>query len=167
MWPCISYMTFCGTFPHLLAKHVKQFLIPLITHGEVMTILKKYSEQLNERQTEAVAALTGPLLILAGAGSGKTRVLTFRIANLIAQGECTADQILAVTFTNKAAREMENRIVKLLTDLGIPVFERMWVSTFHSICAANFARGHSPAGLSAVLCHLRRRRPNVVDQEGS
>lgn len=100
-----------------------------------MTILKKFADQLNERQTAAVAAMTGPLLILAGAGSGKTRVLTYRIANLVAQGECTADQILAVTFTNKAAREMENRIVQLLQELGIPVFERMWVSTFHSICA--------------------------------
>jgi len=100
-----------------------------------MTILKKFADVLNERQAEAVAAMTGPLLILAGAGSGKTRVLTFRIANLIAQGEATADQILAVTFTNKAAREMETRVVKLLTELGIPVYERMWVSTFHSICA--------------------------------
>lgn len=100
-----------------------------------MTILKKFSDQLNERQTEAVATLTGPLLILAGAGSGKTRVLTFRMANLIAQGECTADQILAVTFTNKAAREMELRVVKLLQEMGVPVYERMWVSTFHSTCA--------------------------------
>jgi DNA helicase-2/ATP-dependent DNA helicase PcrA len=100
-----------------------------------MSILEKFAETLNERQAEAVATLHGPLLILAGAGSGKTRVLTFRMANLIAQGEATADQILAVTFTNKAAREMEHRTVKLLGDMGIPVFERMWVSTFHSTCA--------------------------------
>ncbi len=100
-----------------------------------MTILKKFADTLNERQAEAVATLNGPLLILAGAGSGKTRVLTFRMANLIAQGEATADQILAVTFTNKAAREMESRTVKLLGDMGIPVYERMWVSTFHSTCA--------------------------------
>src|SRR6478609_2585294 len=100
-----------------------------------MAILKKFADVLNERQAAAVDATTGPLLILAGAGSGKTRVLTYRIANLIAQGEATADQILAVTFTNKAAREMETRVVKQLHDLGIPVYERMWVSTFHSICA--------------------------------
>jgi DNA helicase-2/ATP-dependent DNA helicase PcrA len=100
-----------------------------------MSILKKFAVELNPPQTAAVETLNGPLLILAGAGSGKTRVLTFRMANLIAQGEATADQILAVTFTNKAAREMETRVVKLLHDLGIPVFERMWVSTFHSICA--------------------------------
>lgn len=100
-----------------------------------MAILGKFAEVLNPRQAEAVDAVTGPLLILAGAGSGKTRVLTYRIANLIAQGEATADQILAVTFTNKAAREMENRVVKLLHDLGITVYDRMWVSTFHSTCA--------------------------------
>ncbi|MGE0529226.1 MAG: ATP-dependent helicase, partial [Bdellovibrionales bacterium] len=100
-----------------------------------MTILKKFAETLNERQAEAVATLNGPLLILAGAGSGKTRVLTYRMANLIAQGEATASQILAVTFTNKAAREMEMRVLALLQELGIPVYEKMWVSTFHSICA--------------------------------
>ncbi|NJL25903.1 MAG: UvrD-helicase domain-containing protein [Calothrix sp. SM1_5_4] len=100
-----------------------------------MSILKKFADELNERQSEAVAAMHGPLLILAGAGSGKTRVLTYRIANLIAQGEATADQILAVTFTNKSRAEMEHRIIKLLRELGIPVFDRMWVSTFHSICA--------------------------------
>ena len=103
--------------------------------GKLMSILKIFADQLNEPQAEAVATMHGPLLILAGAGSGKTRVLTYRIANLIAQGEATADQILAVTFTNKAAREMENRVVKLLNDLGIPVYDRMWVSTFHSTCA--------------------------------
>lgn len=100
-----------------------------------MSILKKFADVLNERQAEAVAALNGPLLILAGAGSGKTRVLTYRMANLVAQGEATADQILAVTFTNKAAREMELRTVKLLEELNIPVYDRLWVSTFHSTCA--------------------------------
>lgn len=100
-----------------------------------MTILKKFADELNPRQAEAVGTMTGPTLILAGAGSGKTRVLTYRMANLIAQGEATADQIFSVTFTNKAAREMENRVVKLLSDLGIPVYDRMWVTTFHSSCA--------------------------------
>src|SRR3954464_3477149 len=111
-------MTHCVLLHHFLAKPSKQFLICDLNHDEVMTILKKFSDQLNERQAEAVATLTGPLLILAGAGSGKTRVLTFRMANLIAQGECTADQILAVTFTNKAAREMELRVVKLLQEMN-------------------------------------------------
>ncbi|MGE4133372.1 MAG: UvrD-helicase domain-containing protein, partial [Bdellovibrionales bacterium] len=100
-----------------------------------MAILKKFADVLNPRQVEAVGTLSGPLLILAGAGSGKTRVLTYRMANLIAQGEATAESVLAVTFTNKAAREMEARVVKLLHELGITLYDRMWVSTFHSTCA--------------------------------
>ncbi len=99
-----------------------------------MSSLKKITDNLNPSQKEAVEALKGPLLILAGAGSGKTRVLTHRIANLIAQGEATVDQIFAVTFTNKAAKEMEHRVMLLLDDLGIPVYERLWISTFHSSC---------------------------------
>ncbi|MCB0365825.1 MAG: UvrD-helicase domain-containing protein [Bdellovibrionaceae bacterium] len=94
-----------------------------------------FSGYLNPSQAEAVKAIEGPLLILAGAGSGKTRVLTYRIAQLIALGEATPNQILAVTFTNKAAREMEGRTIQLLSDVGIPVYEQMWISTFHSICA--------------------------------
>lgn len=99
-----------------------------------MESLKKITDHLNPSQKEAVETLKGPLLILAGAGSGKTRVLTHRIANLIAQGEATVDQVFAVTFTNKAAREMEHRVMGLLHDLGIPVYERLWISTFHSSC---------------------------------
>lgn len=92
-------------------------------------------ENLNPAQKEAVECLTGPLLILAGAGSGKTRVLTSRMANLIMQGEATASEVLAVTFTNKAAKEMAHRIESLLQDSGIPIYDRMWISTFHSSCA--------------------------------
>ncbi len=92
-------------------------------------------EGLNPPQREAVESLTGPLLILAGAGSGKTRVLTFRVANLISQGLAAPDEILAVTFTNKAAKEMENRIQTLLRKVGASINERLWISTFHSICA--------------------------------
>lgn len=80
-------------------------------------------------------ALKGPLLLLAGAGSGKTRVLTYRVANMIAQGLANPEEILAVTFTNKAAREMESRILELLRKIEVPVHGRMWISTFHSICA--------------------------------
>ena len=100
-----------------------------------MSSLENLASTLNKKQFEAMQALEGPLLILAGAGSGKTRVLTYRTANLVAQGLATPQEILAVTFTNKAAREMESRILTLLGELEIPVFDRMWISTFHSICA--------------------------------
>ncbi|MEZ0392340.1 MAG: ATP-dependent helicase [Pseudobdellovibrionaceae bacterium] len=92
------------------------------------------TKHLNGPQKAAVETLEGPLLILAGAGSGKTRVLTHRMANMIGQGKAPPDGVLAVTFTNKAAREMESRIFKLLSDIGISVREPLWVSTFHSFC---------------------------------
>ncbi len=95
----------------------------------------QFLKNLNPPQLEAVTTLSGPLLILAGAGSGKTRVLTYRVTNLILQGEATPGQILAVTFTNKAAREMGARIERLLHESGVPLHEEMWISTFHSFCA--------------------------------
>jgi DNA helicase-2/ATP-dependent DNA helicase PcrA len=97
--------------------------------------MEEVSHSLNPPQRTAAEYLTGPLLILAGAGSGKTRVLTFRTANIIAQGLAAPDEILAVTFTNKAAHEMEHRILGLLKQIGVPVYGRLWISTFHSICA--------------------------------
>lgn len=90
---------------------------------------------LNPAQRKAVETLDGPVLILAGAGSGKTRVLTHRMANLIANHGVGAGEILCVTFTNKAAKEMEHRIFKILSDLNIHVSYRdLWVSTFHTFC---------------------------------
>lgn len=91
--------------------------------------------ELNPAQREAVEKLNGPLLVLAGAGSGKTRVLTYRVANLILQGEATPTQVFAVTFTNKAAREMSHRIESLLQRMNVPIYEPLWISTFHSSCA--------------------------------
>lgn len=88
-------------------------------------------KNLNPPQQEAVTYLDGPLLILAGAGSGKTRVLTHRLAYLVGKGECSPWEIVAVTFTNKAAGEMKKRVAGLL-GRGV---EGLWVGTFHSICA--------------------------------
>ena len=86
-------------------------------------------EGLNEAQHEAVQHVDGPLLILAGAGSGKTRVITSRIAHLIATGRARPQEILAITFTNKAAGEMRERVARMLPAAG------MWISTFHAMCA--------------------------------
>ncbi|MER2108521.1 MAG: DNA helicase PcrA [Solibacillus sp.] len=86
---------------------------------------------MNPQQAEAVKATEGPLLIMAGAGSGKTRVLTHRIAYLVVERQVYPSKILAITFTNKAAREMRERIDAIL---GNGTTESMWVSTFHSMC---------------------------------
>ena len=88
------------------------------------------AEGLNPAQLDAVVHPEGPLLVVAGAGSGKTRVLTHRIAHLIEQENISPFEILAITFTNKAAQEMKTRVGALIG----PVAEKMWVSTFHSAC---------------------------------
>ena len=88
-----------------------------------------YLEKLNKEQREAVLHAEGPLLILAGAGSGKTRVLTYRIAYLIEEKSVYPSNILAITFTNKAAKEMKERVQSLIGSS-----ENMWISTFHSAC---------------------------------
>src|SRR5574340_546253 len=98
---------------------------------------------LNEQQIEAVTLPRESALILAGAGSGKTRVLTTRIAHLIQSGEASPSGILAVTFTNKAAREMLTRLSAML-----PINTRgMWVGTFHGLCNRMLRAHHREAGL--------------------
>ena len=91
--------------------------------------MNKYLESLNESQREAVENISGATLVLAGAGSGKTRVLTFKILHLLIQKKALPNQILAVTFTNKAASEMKSRVSKML---NFPI-DRMWLGTFHSL----------------------------------
>ncbi len=100
-----------------------------------------YLLNLNEKQQEAVLHLNGPLLIVAGAGSGKTKVLTSRIAHIIKSHKAFSSQILAVTFTNKAAKEMQFRVSKLLRKdaTGLP-----WLGTFHSI-SSKILRKHADA----------------------
>ena len=98
-------------------------------------INKDYLKNLNEAQKEAVMHLDGPLLIVAGAGSGKTKVLTSRIANIIKEKKAFPNQILAVTFTNKAAKEMQNRVMQYVKGKSNSV---PWLGTFHSISVKFF-----------------------------
>ena len=101
----------------------------------------EYLKGLNDAQKEAVLYLDGPLLIVAGAGSGKTKVLTSRIAHIIKEKKAFPNQILSVTFTNKASKEMQNRVSSILKSEAIGL---SWLGTFHSICA-KLLRKHAPA----------------------
>src|SRR5215467_14999373 len=103
-----------------------------------------FLSSLNPEQRSAVLHTQGPVLILAGAGSGKTRVIATRIAHLIAGGHASPGEVLAVTFTNKAAEEMRSRVEQLLgADCGA-----IWLSTFHSLCARLLRREAPAIGLS-------------------
>ena len=108
-------------------------------------INKDYFKNLNEAQKEAVSHLDGPLLIVAGAGSGKTKVLTSRIAHIIKEKKAFPNQILAVTFTNKAAKEMQSRVSSIL---GSEAIGLSWLGTFHSICAKLLRKHASAANLN-------------------
>ncbi|MBT3361766.1 MAG: UvrD-helicase domain-containing protein [Rhodospirillales bacterium] len=104
-----------------------------------------YLDGLNEGQREAVEAIDGPHLVLAGAGTGKTRVLTTRLAHILIQGKARHWQVLAVTFTNKAAREMRERVGAIL---GTEV-ENWWVGTFHALCVKILRKHAAAVGLSS------------------
>lgn len=102
-----------------------------------------YLSGLNESQREAVEAVEGPVLVLAGAGTGKTRVLTTRLSHILMQNRASTGEILAVTFTNKAASEMKERVSRLV---GRPV-EGWWVGTFHAIAARILRMNAEAVGL--------------------
>lgn len=110
---------------------------------------------LNEQQSRAVQHSGAPLLIMAGAGSGKTRVLTHRIAHILQTGRASAGEILAITFTNKAAAEMRERTANLIGPQG----RRVWVSTFHSACVRILREHHAAAGLKSTF--------SIYDQQDS
>ena len=110
-----------------------------------------YLDGLNPAQREAVERLDGPVLMLAGAGTGKTRALTARIAHLLNTGTARPNEILAVTFTNKAAREMKKRVEGLLGGAieGVP-----WLGTFHAICVKMLRRHAELVGLKSSFSIL-------------
>src|SRR3954467_13395094 len=103
-----------------------------------------FLEKLNPEQREAVLQIDGPLLILAGGGSGKTRLITYRIAYLIGDGHAKPDEVLAATFTTKAAQEMRERVSALIGDEAGGV----WLSTFHALCARLLRREAPKIALS-------------------
>ena len=117
-------------------------------------ISSEYLNKLNNSQKKAVLHTDGPLLIVAGAGSGKTRVLTSRIAHIIKEKKAFANQILAVTFTNKAASEMKSRVGSILSKdaIGLP-----WLGTFHSISAKLLRKHAKAAGLNSNF--------SIIDQD--
>ena len=115
---------------------------------------QNYLIHLNKNQKEAIIDLEGPCLIVAGAGSGKTRVLTSRVVHIIKEKKAWPNQILCVTFTNKAAREMQNRIANFLKEkqTSIP-----WLGTFHSVSAKLLRRHAEAVGLNS--------RFTIIDQD--
>jgi len=127
-----------------------------------------YLDGLNPEQRAAVETLDGPVLVLAGAGTGKTRVLTTRIAHILATGRAFPSQVLAVTFTNKAAREMKERIGHLV---GGAVEGMPWLGTFHSIGVKILRRHHELVGLKSGFTILdmddqNRLLKQVIEAEG-
>ena len=115
---------------------------------------QNYLSQLNTKQKEAIFNINGPCLIVAGAGSGKTKVITSRVAHIIKEKKAWPNQILCVTFTNKAAKEMQNRITNSLNE---KISSLPWLGTFHSVCAKLLRRHAEAVGLNS--------RFTIIDQE--
>ena len=114
------------------------------TYNRLVSVRSPLLEGLNDIQAEAVLHTEGPVLIVAGAGSGKTRALTHRMAYLIRELRVNPGAILAITFTNKASREMADRVEGLV---GGRVAKGMWILTFHSTCARILRREHNHLGI--------------------
>src|SRR5512138_153516 len=110
-----------------------------------------YLDGLNPEQREAVEATEGPVLVLAGAGTGKTRVLTTRLAHILATGRARPWELLAVTFTNKAAREMRERVTAIV---GPQAEGLRWMGTFHSVAAQILRRHAELVGLKSTYTIL-------------
>ena len=122
-----------------------------------MTRIEELKEKLNSEQILPVEATEGPVLVLAGAGSGKTRVLTTRIANLIEEKGVPAEAILAITFTNKAANEMKERL-SAIVDIS-----RSWVCTIHSMCVRILRMFPTEAGIgSNFSIYSETERNNII-----
>ncbi len=126
----------------------------MIYNDKLKMLNFEYSKNLNEEQKEAVSYLDGPLLIVAGAGSGKTRVLTSRIAYIIKNKKAYPNQILSVTFTNKAAQEMQNRVSNMLKKEAVGL---SWLGTFHSVSAKILRKHASAIGLNSNF--------SIIDQD--
>jgi len=119
---------------------------PLLSQQAMPRPSMRYLDELNPAQRAAVETLDGPVLMLAGAGTGKTKALTARIAHLLNTGNARTNEILAVTFTNKAAREMKSRVARLL---GQPVEGMPWLGTFHAVCVKLLRRHAELVGLKS------------------
>ncbi|MDP7603841.1 MAG: UvrD-helicase domain-containing protein, partial [Alphaproteobacteria bacterium] len=130
------------TDPFDLAHHEPE---PPAAEPAIAAAPPPYLAALNEPQQQAVETTEGPLLVLAGAGTGKTRVLTTRLAHILFSGRARPGEVLAVTFTNKAANEMKGRIEDLL---GRPV-ESLWLGTFHAMAARILRRHAELVGLES------------------
>lgn len=135
-----------ATASHLALFFYMKSKLQSIQNLERMAIVQQHKllKGMNPKQAEAVLATEGPLLIMAGAGSGKTRVLTHRMAYLLEEKRVNPWNILAITFTNKAAKEMKERVTRLVGTAG----NDMWVSTFHSMCVRILRREAEQLGYS-------------------
>ena len=123
--------------------------------------MQEILEGLNDKQYEAVVNTEGPCLVIAGAGSGKTKVLTHKIAYLIGEKQVKPWNILAITFTNKAANEMKERIENLVGDVAADI----WMGTFHSICVRILRRFIDRIGFDSSFMILRQSNIRSISSE--